>query len=155
MVSKFKKEKNVKNPDRIIFPNEIIFATKNFRVEQDWSVPIPGFFVIISKRKISSVAEFTDEEAREFIRLLCTIRRGMKNILGIKTVYLFQNEDTDRKLFHPWIFPRYKWMEKFGNKIESVRPIINYAKEHMKKDEILQEVRDAVKKMKEYMERCK
>ena len=42
-------------------------------------------------------------------------------------------------------------MKKFGNKIESVRPIINYAKEHMKKDEILQEVRDAVKKMKKYM----
>jgi len=42
-------------------------------------------------------------------------------------------------------------MEKFGNKIESVRPIMNYAKENMITDEIIKEVKENVSKMKEYM----
>ncbi|KKQ68343.1 MAG: putative HIT family hydrolase [Parcubacteria group bacterium GW2011_GWC2_39_11] len=72
-------------------------------------------------------------------------------MLGIKTVCFFQDEGTHHNLFHLWIFPRYEWMEKFGEKIESIRPIIDYAKENMVNEKVFKEVRDMVKKMREYM----
>lgn len=136
--------------DKMLFPKENIIITKYFDVHQDWEVPIPGFFIIASLRKIKSISEFTDEEANEFIDLIRNIRKGMKDILKIKEVYLFQNEDTGHD-FHLWMFPRHDWMEKFGKKIQSVRPIINYAKENMLDDNVAGEVKEYVQKMKNFM----
>ena len=45
-------------------------------------------------------------------------------------------------------------MERFGRKIQSVRPIVDYTKEHMACDSVFQEVREYVKKMREYMSRA-
>ena len=75
----------------------------------------------------------------------------MRDVLGIKTVCLFQDEGTHHNLFHFWIFPRYEWMGKFGIKIESIRPIINYSLENMINDKAYKEVKENVKKMKEFM----
>lgn len=136
--------------DKILFPNEIIISTDFFTVGQDWEIPIPGFFVIASLRNIKSIDEFTDEEAQEFINLVRKIRTGMREVLQIQDVYFFQNEDTEHG-FHLWIFPRYEWMDKFGRKIQSVRPIMNYAKEKMLDDEVFQQVKEAVEKMKKYI----
>ena len=135
---------------KILFPDETVIKTKLFDVSQDWEIPIPAFFIIAPLRKVSSIAEFTEDEAVEFITLARKIRKGMKEVLGIKCVYLFEREDTERN-FHFWIFPRYEWMEKFGRGIESVRPIITYAKDTMTDEENMNEVRDCVKKLKEYM----
>ena len=137
--------------DEKLFPKETIIITKYFDIHQDWEVPIPGFFIIALKRKVSSIGDFTKEEAQEFFELLYKLRKGMKDILKIKHVYLFQTEDAEQR-FHLWIFPRFDWMEKFGRKSESIRPIINYAKENMVTKEVFKEVKDMVKKMKKYME---
>ncbi len=136
--------------NKILFPNENIITTDLFSVSQDWEVPIPGFFIIAPLRKLKSIDEFTDEEANEFINLTRKIRKGMRDVLKIEEVYFFQNEDSEHG-FHLWIFPRYKWMEKFGRKIQSVRPIMNYAKENMLSDNVFKEVRGNVIKMKEFM----
>ena len=74
----------------------------------------------------------------------------MQEVLQIDEVYLFQNEDTKHG-FHLWIFPRYKWMNQFGRKIQSVRPIINHAKRNMTNDDVFKQVKDYVKKMKSFM----
>ena len=136
--------------NKILFPNENIITTKLFNVGQDWEVPIPGFFIIAPLRKLKSIDELTNEEAAEFINLIRKVREGMRKTLKIEEVYFFQNEDTDHG-FHFWLFPRHKWMEKFGRKIQSVRPIMNYAKENMVNDEVFEDVRNMVKKMKNYM----
>lgn len=136
---------------KILFPNEEVFDGKYFNIHQDWEVPIPWFFILASKRKLKSIWEFSLEEQEEFINLLCKLRRVMKEVLKIETVYFFQNEDTSWN-FHFWIFPRYKCMdEKFWIKVESVRPIMNYAKENMVNDVITKEVKINVNIMKEYM----
>jgi diadenosine tetraphosphate (Ap4A) HIT family hydrolase len=134
-----------------IFPNEVVIETKYFDAHQDWEVPIPGFIIVTSKRKIRSMADFTEEEAQEFIKLIIKIRKGMKEVLNIKDVYLIENEDTKHN-FHLWIFPRHDWMEKFGRKIESVRPIMLHAQKSMVTDEIIKQVKEDIKKMHEYME---
>ncbi|MCX6170890.1 MAG: hypothetical protein NTX65_16255 [Ignavibacteriales bacterium] len=136
--------------NKILFPAENIITTKLFNVGQDWEVPIPGFFIMAPLRNLKSISEFSDEESAEFMKLIRKVRKGMRELLKIEEVYLFQNEDTEHG-FHLWIFPRYDWMEKFGRKIESVRPILNYAKEKMANEKVFKEVKDDVKKMKEYM----
>ncbi len=128
----------------------IIYESNNFVVSQDWEIPIPGFFVIGAKRKINSIMDFTEKESREFIDLLVKVRKGMNDVLGINEVYLFQNEDSEHN-FHLWIFPRLRWMDKFGRKIESVRLIMDYAKENMINEQVINEVKEVASKMKEYM----
>lgn len=134
----------------ILFPNENIITTKLFSIGQDWEVPIPGFFIIAPLRKLTSISSFTDEEAIEFIKLIRKIRIGMRDVLKIEEVYFFQNEDSEHG-FHLWIFPRHNWMQKFGKKIESVKPIINYAKEKMLTKDVFDQVKEDVIKMKEFM----
>lgn len=134
-----------------IFPNSTVVITNHFDVHQDWEVPIPGFFIVASKRKITSISEFTDIEAQEYIFLIRKLRKGMKEELGIENVCFFQNEDSEHG-FHVWVFPRLEWMEDFGKKIESVRPIIQHAKKNMNTKEVHTQVEEYVKNMKKYME---
>ena len=137
-----------------LFPDGAVITTKYFNVGQDWETPIPAFFIIAPNRKMSSFDELAEEEAAEFIKLLCFVRKGMREILGIKDVYIFQNEDTDSG-FHVWMFPRLDWMEKFGRKIESVRPIMDYAIKSMATEEIIKDVKEKVNQMKKYMDNFK
>jgi hypothetical protein len=81
---------------------------------------------------------------------LRVVREGMLNELNIKDVYYFQNEDTEHG-FHFWIFPRFDWMHKFGTKIESVRPIMDYAKESMLDETTENLVINYAKRMNKYI----
>ena len=108
----------------------IISATEHFVAQQDYAVPIPGFIIISSKRHIQSIDEFNSQERNDFIEFLCKIRKGMRECLKIKTVYLIQEEDASH--FHLWLFPRYDWMKQFGKKIKSVKPIMKWAQEKSK-----------------------
>lgn len=134
----------------VLFPDDNVIITELFNIHQDWEVPIPWFFILAPTRKLKSIDEFTDPEAIEFIMLIRKLRKWMRDVLRVNDVYFFQNEDTDH-WFHLWIFPRHQWMEEFGRKIQSVRPIMNYAKEQMVNDKIFLEVKESAKKMSEYM----
>ncbi len=134
-----------------LFPDEIILTTDNFIVAQDWEVPIAGFFILSTRRKIHSISEFTDEEAREFGVLIKKVRIGMNEVLNINDVYFFQNEDLVHG-FHLWMFPRYDWMKEFGLKIESVRPIMQYAQGLEITEELLSEVKKSAAIMKDYFD---
>jgi len=136
----------------ILFKNEDIFDNKHFNIGQDWETPIPAFFILRTKRNIHSIADLTNEESLEFITILRKVRIGMKKILKIKNIYLFQNEDA-KSGFHIWIFPRYDWMEEFGRKIQSVRPIMDYAEKNLVNESMIKEVKDSVQKMQEFMNR--
>ena len=137
-----------------LFPRQTIIRTKYFDVHQDWEVPIPGFFIIASVRSVKSISEFNQEEIKEFARLLFKMRQGMKKTLNVNKVYLFQDESSSHN-FHLWILPIYSWMNEFGLKIESIRPIINYSKSKMKTKEVFEKVKQSVKKMKKYMLKSK
>lgn len=137
-----------------LFPDEKVFETKFFTIHQDWEIPVPAFFIVAPKRTIRTIDEFTNEEAVEYIFLIRALRKGMKDVLTIRDVYFFQNEDTKHN-FHLWVFPRYDWMEKFGRKIESVKPIMNYAAQNMLGKEQIDEVKNAVIKMREYFDGIK
>jgi len=128
----------------------VVLSTKHFEVEQDTEIPIPAFMIVVSRRHLKGFGDLTRPEQREFIDVLAKVRKAMEKVLGIKVVYIFQNEDSSSH-FHVWMFPRFKWMDKFGNKIESVRPIMEYARKKMKTKKILGEVASARDKLKKYL----
>ncbi len=135
--------------EKMPFNDLVIFEGKFFTVGQDWEYPIQGFFILGAKRKVRSVSDFTQDESMEFVSLLQKTRDGMKEKLDIHDVYLFQNEDTEHG-FHLWIFPRHAWMEKFGRKIQSVRPIMNEAKEKRMTEKEIEKIKESVEKMRNY-----
>ncbi|PIS23437.1 diadenosine tetraphosphate hydrolase [candidate division WWE3 bacterium CG08_land_8_20_14_0_20_40_13] len=131
-------------------PGGSIASTKYFDAHQDYEIPIPGFVILASKRHLQSIDEFIEEERLDFIEFLCRLRKTMRQAFDVQVIYLIQEEDTSHH-FHVWIFPRYDWMvEKFGKKIQSVRPIMEYARENMKTSENLKKVDEAMEKMKTY-----
>lgn len=134
-----------------LFPSDQIIESEHFDAHQDWEIPIVGMFIIASKDTTKrSVMDFDNEELRELFEVMKKIRIAMKEVLGIQDVYLFQNEDTEHG-FHMWLFPRHEWMEKFGRKIQSVRPIINASKERYSEEPHLSEVSEAARKVRAYL----
>lgn len=152
-----------------LFQDEEIFRSTYFVVSQDWETPIAGFYIVSPCRQVRSIADLTDDEVVDFAKTTRNVRRGMREVLGIENVYLFQNEDTQHN-FHLWMFPRYEWMDELGVKIQSVRTIMNYAERWIhdfgvdlhsarevvkgdlrKKEDIIPEVRASAGKMREYM----
>lgn len=126
-----------------------ILKTTHFDSHADFEIPIPGFVIVSSRRHIQSIDEFTEDEKKDFIDIMTLLRKKMREVLDIQTVYLVQEEDTSHH-FHFWIFPRYEWMEKqFGLKIQSVRPIMEYAREHLKTKGQIENVHEAARRMKE------
>ncbi|MCH7828882.1 hypothetical protein IH982_03435 [Patescibacteria group bacterium] len=135
-----------------LFLKETVLLTKSFDAHQDWEVPIPGFFIIASKDTTKkSIAEFTSEEVKELGSVIHRVRVGMREVLDIKDVYLLQNE-ASKHGFHVWMFPRYSWMEKFGWSPKSIALIMEHANKHMKTDGNIKEVKDAVIRVREYLE---
>ena len=129
-----------------------ILETAHFHAHQDYAVPIPGFVIVSTRRHLRAFDEFNAAELAAFGPLVARLRQAMRHALGIEDVYVFQNEDTPHH-FHLWLFPRYPWMEPFGRRIESVRPIIDHAKSCLQSDSDQVAVTTAVAALQSYMRR--
>lgn len=126
-----------------------VFETKHFIFGQDWCCPIPAFFIVEPKRKeIKSLIDMTQEEYADYSKVVLGGRKLMNEAFGIEKVYLFADENA--KHFHLWLFPRYEWMGKFGDGVESIKEIRNYAEKNMMGEENIGKVKDAVEKAKQY-----
>lgn len=108
----------------------VIVESEFFHAHQDVAYPIEGLVIVASKKHITCLDELTDIERVDYINLVAKIRRAQRDILGINYVYYFYNEDTTHH-FHTWMVPRYEWMYKFGNSIESVRPVLIHSRKSM------------------------
>ncbi|MFB6075862.1 MAG: HIT family protein [Candidatus Aenigmatarchaeota archaeon] len=135
---------------------EVVAETEGFMVQQDFEIPIPGFMILSSKEHLKGIEQFDENQRKEFIDLLYRTRKAMNEVLDVEYVYIVQEEDTIDKPsspshFHLWLFPRYKWMERFGRGIKSVKPAMKYARENMKDEENLEEVKEIANKIKEHI----
>ncbi len=129
----------VENPGKIA-------ETEYFVAEQDYEVPIPAFVIVAAKRHIYSIDELTENEQQDLIKFIFRLRKMMRK-LDIENIYLIQEEDTSNSHFHIWLFPRFKWMHKIGTKVQSLKPIMDYAHENLK----VEEVDYATEKMRQWM----
>ncbi|MFH0936262.1 MAG: hypothetical protein V1815_01115 [Candidatus Woesearchaeota archaeon] len=133
---------------------DIVAETQNFVVEQDYEIPIPGFLVISSKRHIIGFADFNENEKKEFIDLICKLRKSMLDALDIKFVNYLCREDTiDSKTnpshFHMALLPIYDWMKKYANTIE----ILEYSKNNMKTKDNLDNIKKSMLKIRSYLKK--
>lgn len=103
--------------------------------------------ILASKRHVKCLDELTESERFDYINVLSKIRQAQRKILGIKYVYYFYNEDTIHH-FHTWMVPRYDWMYEIGRSVESVRPILLHARNHMNTKENMLEVMAAIDSLK-------
>lgn len=122
----------------------VVIETEYFHAHQDVAYLIKGLIILASKRHIKCFDELNEEEMEDYMNLLTRIRKAQREILGIEYIYYFYNEDTTHH-FHTWMVPRYEWMYEFGRSIESVRPVLHHARNHMNSPEQIQEVVDAIK----------
>lgn len=121
----------------------VVIETEYFHAHQDVAYPIKGLIILASKRHIFCFDELTEEEQLDYISLLTKIRKAQREVLGIDHVYYFYNEDTTHH-FHTWMVPRYKWMNEFGRSVESLRPVLRYARNEMNNQENVNEVIKAI-----------
>ena len=122
----------------------VVYETEYFHAHQDVAYPIKGLIILASKRHIKCFDELTEEEQNDYIHVLSKIRKAQRKVLDIEYVYYFYNEDTTHH-FHTWLVPRYEWMYEFGRSIESVRPVLLHARNHMNDEENMREVIAAIK----------
>lgn len=127
----------------------VITETPFFHAHQDIAYPIPGLIILAARRHFYTMDELTDEEANHFISLIRKLRNAQREVFGIEHVYYFYNEDTTHH-FHLWMVPRYEWMKEIGRSVESLRPILRYAREHHSDEENILKVKEGVKKLAQY-----
>ena len=125
----------------------VVIETEYFHAHQDVAYPIKGLIILASKRHIKCFDELTNEEQLDYVNLLSKIRKAQRKVLGIEYVYYFYNEDTTHH-FHTWLVPRYEWMYEFGRSVESVRPVLLYARNHLNNEENMKEVMFAIEELK-------
>ncbi|OAB38663.1 diadenosine tetraphosphate hydrolase [Paenibacillus macquariensis subsp. defensor] len=121
----------------------VIYESDHFHVHQDVAYPIRGLVIVASKRHFYGMDELSVEEQMEYISLIHKIRHEQRNLLGIDHVYFFYNEDTTHH-FHLWMVPRYEWMKEFGNSVESLRPVLLHARNHMNDEENMESVLEGI-----------
>lgn len=127
----------------------ILYEDEYFHIAQDTENPIPGFFVIGSKRHFRTITEMNSEESRRLMPLIIETRRVMHEVLGITTVTLIQEDGPESMHFHPWLFPWYSWMDEIpGNATGKIREIMKYSRENMRNPENLLEIANALEKAK-------
>lgn len=139
---------------------QAIFNNHNFGVYQDFETPIPGFYVIETKRHVRRILDFNSEEQSEFPVLLFHLRQVMESALDLHQVTLIQEERSGH--FHTWLFPHYPWMNEIQPpRIENIRTLIDYAIEYrnasqyaqnnMRTPEVYQQIIDANKKVRQQL----
>jgi diadenosine tetraphosphate (Ap4A) HIT family hydrolase len=127
---------------------DVILETEFFHAHQDIAYPIPGLVIIASKRHFYCIDDLNKDEAEDFVNIVMKIRKCQRHALNIEYVYYFYNEDTKHH-FHLWMVPRYEWMKKFGRSVESLRPVLLYAKEKFSNEEGTKNIINAIKMIKE------
>jgi diadenosine tetraphosphate (Ap4A) HIT family hydrolase len=132
----------------------VIMETAHFHAHQDIAYPIPGLVILAAKRHFYTMDELADEEADDFMQLIRKLRKAQREVFGIEHVYYFYNEDTTHH-FHLWMVPRYEWMKTLGRSVESLRPVLRYAREHHSNQENINKVKAGVEKLAQYISKSK
>jgi len=123
-----------------------IIETTYFHAHQDMAYPIPGCVIVAARRHVYGLDELSREEGLELIELMRRIRHAQRTVLQIEYVYYFYNEDTSHH-FHVWMVPRYEWMKSIGRSVESLRPVLLYAREYMNTKETTEKILQAVEQL--------
>ena len=142
------------NPNKL--PKEIspIWQDEDIIIRQDIEWPIPAFFIVSLRKHISSIADLPPEVSAKLFKMITLVRKGMKDVLGIKRVQLYHEEKINNPHIHFWLLPLWPDIMEINNifpKIYegNVKQYIDLFKFTDTKDEIIKNN----KLMKEYLEK--
>ncbi len=134
---------------KIKTPGGIIYDGKNAVLVADPEIPIPGFFIVNTKRHVKSFSELTTEERHEVIDIVAITEKALKELKITKDIVIVQEERAQH--FHVWIFSYHDWMNaKFGKGIQYLRDILRYARDNSNQ-ETIDEVLITIEKVKNYI----
>ncbi len=74
----------------------------------------------------------------------------MRDCLGVSKITFVQEEKSSHH-FHIWLFPWYEWMKEIGSGLDSIKRIMEYARETMKTQENLKKIEEDTFKIKTYL----
>ena len=128
---------------KFTLPCGMAYENELFTLAQDFELPIPGFLVIAPKRHVENFNDLTEEERLKMFELINKVIKILKeNYICERFNVIF--EEKERRHFHVWIMPRYKWMEEVTESItRNIGIIFAYAKENFRTPEIY----DAIQKI--------
>jgi len=127
----------------------IIFESKYFIVAPDIEIPIPGFIIISSKRHVSSTMDFSPEELQDFNQVLIKTRKAIKQAYPNISITIIQKES--RPHFHLWLFPKFDWMNSFGDKLSGISDILEYSRNNLKTEANLKKILETNAKIKSFI----
>lgn len=94
-------------------PGGIIYEDDAFVLASEPEIPLVRFLVVMAKKHVNSIVEFTREERCNMVDIISKAVFILKELKITNEVTLIQEERS--KNFHIWIFPHYDWMnQKFG-----------------------------------------
>ena len=107
-----------------------------------------GFFVVSPKRCIEKFEELDNSEKIEIFEIVDkTISILRKQNVCERFNVIFEEKENHH--FHVWIMPRHEWIiDKFGNVMNNIKPIFEYAKNNMRNEEtynLIKEITNAVR----------
>lgn len=88
-------------------PTELdpIWENDFFVIRQDAECPVPGFFIVSTRRHIHTIGDLTLEQASELGVIINRLRDTMNMNLGIKRVHIFLEERLIEPHLHIWMLP--------------------------------------------------
>jgi len=81
---------------------------------------------------------------------LIKVRIAMRDCLGVSKITFVQEEKSTHH-FHVWLFPWYKWMEEIGSGLDSIKKIMEHAREKLKSEDNLRKVEESAIKISVYL----
>ena len=67
--------------------------------------PIPAFYIISSKKHISSIEQMDKNMWYDILEIIYIIRKGLKEKFNIENVTIIQEEKDIDSHFHIWVLP--------------------------------------------------
>ena len=132
-------------------PGGVIYSSKHFSINQDCEIPIIGFIIISTNRHIQSIDEFTNEEKAEYIGLLASTRKALREVLDVQSIFVIQVENQEHH-FHTCLLPITEDMrERFGTGFSAVKPYMEYARKNLIIKKNLKQIDNSICKMRDYL----
>jgi diadenosine tetraphosphate (Ap4A) HIT family hydrolase len=135
----------------VLPPGGIILERHGFVLTHAIDVPLPGFFVLSSRRHVESLGDLHEEEARHLGVLLRLISRAIERTLCPDRVYCCSVGENIRHL-HFYFFPRTRALAHLENGVAIFPKAVRLAKAQYSMAEKLGEIEAAVAAVRRFLE---
>lgn len=85
-----------------LFP---VWENESFVIRQDAECPVPGFYILSTKKHIMTIGDLSPREAAQIGIISNRLRVNMLNALGIQRIHMILEERMINPHLHIWFLP--------------------------------------------------